>query len=173
MNRLLLPIAVLAAGVLVGGCGSSSKSTQTPAGTGVKELPSAEFVRKADAICKATEKKLEAEAGPGPPSDLATATKAQLSGLGHFLTVRSQGLDDQLNQLNALGEPREPAAKKAWRELHSLLDTKGIPALKNAADDARKGDVDAFHADVRPLSTLDAPLTKLERIVGLKVCGQR
>lgn len=172
MNRLSLPVAALATGLLMSGCGSGSKSTPTSAGSGVKELPSAEFASKADAICKATDKKLKAESGPPPRFNPATATKAQLSGIVHFLTVQSQGIDDQVKQVSALGEPREPAAKKAWRELHSLLETKSIPALKSAAADARKGDAKAIQADFKTLSTQDAPQTKLGKIVGLKVCGQ-
>lgn len=163
--RLMTVLGVLALSILgLSACGSKSSSS-------TKELPQAEFVQKADAICTQTGIKRKA-AGQPPNFNPATATKAQVTGSAKYLEAEATLTKDEIAQVAGLGEPKEAAPKQAWQQLRSELQDTTIPALQKAAEDAKAGSVEGFKADFKKLEAASPNQDKLGKTVGLKVCGQ-
>lgn len=160
----LLGLLALSA-LSVSACGSSSKSSSSS-----RQLPRAEFAKKADAIC--TQENKKRQASPPPPKfNPATATKAQIQGSAGFLQADGAITRDEISRVSALGEPKEKAPKQAWHTLRADFQAI-LPLFQKLPNAARAGDVKAFRADFAKLMAQDpiqAPLTKQ---IGLKVCGQ-
>ncbi|MDQ6750165.1 MAG: hypothetical protein M3Z33_05355 [Actinomycetota bacterium] len=170
MRRYSVPVvAVLAASLAVSACGSSSKSKNSSSKP--TQLPRADFVQKADAICTAGNKRLMA-AGPSPKFNPATATKAQLASSTKFFKALSQEISSDVSGVSALGEPSEAAPKQAWHELRASLQNTSVPNSQKLISDARTGDLSAFRADFKTFSSTDSIQTKDGKIIGFKVCGQ-
>lgn len=171
MRRHPVPVFAVLAGLAVSGCGGSSSSGSSSSSTSsAKQIPRAEFVQKADAICTADKQQLKA-AGPPPQFDPATATKAQLTGAASFFEALSKSISTDVGGVSALGEPSESAPKQAWRQLRASLESTTVPNIHKVASDARAGDVKAFHADFMKFTSQDPTQTKDGKIVGFRVCG--
>jgi ABC-type phosphate/phosphonate transport system substrate-binding protein len=165
MRRAYLAVA-LATIVGLGACGSSKKST----GSSTKELPSAQFAQKADAICTLENQKRKAFGSP-PNVNPATASGKSLKALGDYLAKDSAVTKDEVARVSALGSPKDEPAKSAWPKLHTRLTTVGIPNYDAVVQAAQAGDTKRFQAEFKKLSAGDAEQTKLQKQIGLKVCG--
>ncbi len=144
------------------------------AGTGAAvaaTMPVATLAKKADAICKM--ENLKRAKNPNPPTftNPAKATVAQLKSaagyLGRDLTITR----DEVKKVFALGTPSEPAAATAWRQLRVVLVQRTLPAFAKAVTAAKAGDAKAVVADFAVSDKIDATQTRLQKAIGLKVCG--
>jgi hypothetical protein len=145
--------AIIAALLLAAGCGSSSDPEITvQAGS----LSKAEFIKKADAICKAGRSEFEAKY-----SSLIEAHKADIGNaekekeiLDEVLeTILSPNIEGQIEQISELGAPKDyapevtaflNAVQKRLDEMHENpeeLTASSVP-FKKAEDVAKKAGMD-------------------------------
>jgi len=122
---IFLLCAVLAAILLAAGCGSSSGDSEVEVKTG--SLSKAEFIAKADAICKAARTEFLAEYRSFLETHKAEATepKKQEEFLSDVLeTVLGPNVEGQIEQISNLGAPASyaPEAKAFLVELQQRLD---------------------------------------------------
>jgi hypothetical protein len=134
-------------------------------------LPRAALARKADAICKSENTKRAANPNPPTFSDPAKATSAQIKSASGYLARDLAITRDEVKRVFALGTPSEPAARVAWLRLRVVLTEHSMPAFATAVADARRGNVKAVVADFKVSSRYDAEQVKLQKTIGLKVCG--
>ncbi len=160
--RLVSVLGLLALTVLgMSACGGSSSS---------KQLPRAEFAKKADAICTQENNK-RAGAGTPPKFNPATATKAQIQGSAGFLQADGAITRDEISRVSALGEPKEAGSKQAWHKLRADFQSI-VPLFQKLPSDARAGNVKAFRAEFAKLMAQDPIQAPLNKQIGFKVCGQ-
>jgi hypothetical protein len=135
-------------------------------------LPVATLAKKADAIC--TMENAKRAKNPNPPtfSNPAKATVAQLESAGGYLARDLAITRDEVTKVFALGAPSQPAAAKAWAQLRVVLVHESMPAFAKAVAAAKAGDAKAVVADFAASDKLDATQTKLQKQIGLKVCGR-
>lgn len=168
MKHITAPIARLSilglvalSALSVSACGGSNST---------KQLPRAEFARKADAICTQENKKREG-AGTPPKFNPATATKAQAQGSAGFLQAEGAITRDEISRVSALGEPEEAGPKQAWHKLRADLQS-SASLFQKLPNDARAGDLKAFRAKAAKLMAQDPIQAPLVKQIGFKVCGQ-
>jgi hypothetical protein len=134
-------------------------------------LPVATLAKKADAICKMENGKRAKNPNPPKFSNPAKATAAQIKSAGGYLGRDLAITRDEVAKVFALGTPSEPAAARAWSQLRVVLVKQSLPAFAKAVAAARAGDVKAVVADFAVSDKLDATQVKLQKEIGLKVCG--
>ena len=134
-------------------------------------MPVPALAKKADAICKSENKKRAANPNPPTFQDPAKATPAQLKRAGAYLGRDLAITRDEVKRVFALGTPSEPAARTAWLQLRTILTKDSLPAFAKAVAAAKRGDAKAVVADFAVASKYDARQVKLQKTLGLKVCG--
>jgi hypothetical protein len=134
-------------------------------------LPVATLAKKADAICKMENAKRAKNPNPPKFTNPAKATVAQLESAGGYLGRDLAITRDEVTKVFALGTPSEPVAAKAWSQLRVVLVKQSMPAFAKAVAAAKAGDVKAVVADFATADKLDATQTRLQKQIGLKVCG--
>ena len=148
-NLILLAVGALALGVLAAGCGSSNDNS-----TSTSSLTKAEWIAKADAICKASNDQINAagkqQFGNQKPS------QDQLTSFATGTIIPQVG--KQLDQIDALGVPSGSDGDQASAVL--------------AAAQADLGKVRADPSLVTSNSADPfADANKLAKAYGMKVCG--
>lgn len=129
------------------------------------------LVKKADAICRAENKKRAANPFPAPKfQNPAKATPAQIRAAAPYLARDLAITRDEIKRVFALGQPSEPTALRAWNRLRTILETKSIPNFAKAVRDLKTGNGKLDAADFATASKY-ATQTKLQKSLGLKVCG--
>jgi hypothetical protein len=154
-------------------CGGSSKKSSggsSSASSQPTQLPRAEFVQKADAICTQGNEKRRAIKAKPPTFDPAKGSAAQLKGIADFLAVNEVITRDEFTRVAALGGPKEADAKQAWLKLKANFNVI-LPLLPKVARAARAGDVKAFRADFGKVTAEGPANARLGKTIGLKVCG--
>jgi hypothetical protein len=135
-------------------------------------VPRAVLVKKADAVCTAENKKRAANPYPAPKfQNPATATTAQLKAAAPYLARDLAITQDEIKHVFALGVPEEAAARTAWLRLKTVLVKYSMPAFAKAVRDMKAGNGKLVAADFANSSKYDAEQTKLQKTLGLKVCG--
>jgi hypothetical protein len=134
-------------------------------------MPVTTLAKKADAICKM--ENLKRAKNPDPPAftNPAKATVAQIKSAGGYLGRDHAITREEVKKVFALGTPSEPAAATAWRQLRAVLVQRSLPAFARAVAAAKAGNVQAVAADLAISDKLDATQTRLQKAIGLKVCG--
>jgi hypothetical protein len=139
-------VALLAAGAIATGCGSSDGNSDS---TTTASLTKAEWIAKADAICKQGNQEIN------------QATK-------QFQGKPTQAQFDQFAT-----DTLAPSVQKQVDQIRALSAPGGNEAQVNAILDAAEADVNKVKAN--PSSIQGDPFAdanKLARAYGLKVCGQ-
>ncbi|MBA3844465.1 MAG: hypothetical protein H0X39_17920 [Actinobacteria bacterium] len=123
-------------------------------------------------VCRAENKKRAANPYPAPKfTNPAKATPAQLKAGAPYLARDLAITYDEVHKVFALGTPEETAARTAWLRLKTVLVKYSLPAFAKAVADLKKGDGKLVAADFAKSSRYDAEQTKLQKTIGLKVCG--
>ena len=161
MHRFVIVCCVGAFGVLAVGAAFSSAGL----------VPRATLAQRADAICVMENKRRAANPNPPKFQNPAKATSAQIKAAAGYFARDYAITVDELKRVFALGTPTEPAARVAWNRLHFVLDKESMPAFKHAVADFRLGDGKAVVADFAVSGKFDAEQTRLQKAIGLKVCG--
>ena len=134
-------------------------------------VPRATLAKKADAICTAADKKRAQNPNPPTFTDPRKATAKQMKASAPWFARSHAILKDEVTRVFALGTPSEPAARVAWKRLHTILTKVELPAFAAAIEAAKKGDGKAFMVEFLKGSKYDAEEAKLGKALGLKVCG--
>jgi hypothetical protein len=158
-------------GVKLGGLIALAALLVAPAFSVAATMPRAALAKKADAICKMENKRRAANPHPPKFSNPAKATPAQLKSAAGYLGRDLAITKDEVSRVFALGTPSEPAARTAWTRLQVVLTKDSLPAFAKAVADARKGQGKLVSADFAASSKFDAEQVKLQKALGLKVCG--
>ena len=148
LRATLAMTAVLALGVVAAGCGSSSNDNTTT----TSSLTKAEWIAKADAICRTGNQQVN-QAGQQQFGN-QKPTQAQIQQFASGTVIPN--IESQVNQIKALGPPAE-----IEQQVNSLLATV-------------QGDLDKAKADPSLLlngSAFKDSNTEAQGL-GLKVCGK-
>jgi hypothetical protein len=158
-TRSSLAAVALVSGA-VAGCGSSSKT-----------IAKADFIKRADAICAASNQ--QTNVIPFPNVDPTKATKAQLPQIAAALNKLSAAQRAEAAKLKALPDPDRDAAL-----FHRALAgfEQQIAQVATAGQAASSGNASAFHAAARTLNSPPPGAAQARanaKQFGLKVCGAR
>jgi hypothetical protein len=150
--KLRTPLVAALSGIalIVAGCGGSSSSGPTRA----------DWIVKADGICKVSKDGIAKLTDPATPADLAP-----------WLTTVMQLKTQEMADLKAL---EAPSADKATIDKMLGLAGTATPALQKALDAAKTGDAAAATAAIQDpaVSKSQDEAKKMAADFGLKVCGQ-
>jgi hypothetical protein len=154
---------VLLAAVVAAGCGGDG-------GGGGDRLTKAEFITKADGICKDANSKV-----PTPPDDLknvdptaASTTDEQLDEFGNYVEKVANVFGDEVDELRDLNPPADLENK-----FDSALETldEAVKELGEAAEAAKDADRDTLKAKLEESDKHGNEADKLAKEIGLTVCG--
>jgi hypothetical protein len=160
---LLAPIAVLC--VLAAGCGGDDN------GGGGEQLTKAEFVTKADAICKEFDDKgdaLKPDLPPGVDPTSASATDEQVDKFGDYLDDVVELFREELDELHDLNPPDE--LDDQYTKALSLLDETGNE-IEEAAEAAHDADKDKLKEKLEEAGKHGDEADQIAKDIGLKECG--
>jgi hypothetical protein len=148
---IVLVAAVLAAALVVTGCGSSDSSADS--------ISKAEFVKKADAVCKKGEEAVQKDFGAFAKTheNVKKPTEADYAELVDAVVV--ENVEKEVDDLRALGAPEGDEAK-----VEAMLQAReeGVKKAKDNPKAVVKGSEDVF-----------GEASKLAKAYGLKDCGNR
>jgi hypothetical protein len=150
--RHALTIALLAAVALAPGCGGGGGDDGT--------LTKAEFVAKADQICKQAREKFLA-AQPGPPSN-----PQQAAALQGVLIGTSENELSEIRSLDA------PADVKPALDRYLRAREEGIALLKKGLKAAQNEDLPAYTAAQRQIAADQVKRLHLAQAVGFTECSR-
>lgn len=148
----------LTATIAVGACGGGSS-----------HLSKKDFVKKADAICAAGQKKTDALKAPDFDPSADNLTAAQLTQVADYL---DKGVAIQSSSNADLKKLNPPAADESTiKSMLSLVD-KADGQLSDAASAARKNDGAKYRSGIQTATeTFDSASAKA-KAYGLTTCGQ-
>ena len=166
-KRALLFLAPVAAVCfLAAGCGGDDK------GGGGDQLSKAEFIDKADGICKEFNDKGEKIEPKDLPSDFdptsPNATDEQLDKFGDYLDEVHDVFGDEVDELHDLDPPDE--LDSDWTKGLALLD-ETLNELDEAAEAAHDADRDKLKEKLEEGQRHGDESDALAKKIGLKVCG--
>ena len=141
-----LGLVALGAVAVLAGCGSSGPSK-------------AEFAKKADALCAATNR-------AHPPKPNPKNVKAAAAIQAEEISIRTQ-LDKQLKALKA------PGSEKSEIAAYNAGTQRIIAAITTMKNDALAGDEKKYTTDSQAFQAASAAREKIAIKLGFKTCGRR
>jgi hypothetical protein len=165
--RLMPSVAVIAV-LAIAGCGGGGTKTVTQIGTqtSAEPLTKAEYIARADAICKVEEaKRAELEQ---QVAELAPITSGETRVVAALLRKQADNQRAEVKELTALGPPAADAA-----DLASLLSILGaeITDLDDWADAYDRRNAKEIRSSQARVAAHNAEASSLARGYGFKVCG--
>jgi hypothetical protein len=144
---IVLVAAGLAAALVVAGCGSSDS------------ISKAEFIKKADAVCKKGEEEVQKDFGAFAKTheNVKKPTEADYAELVDAVLV--ENVEDEVDAIRALGAPEG--------------DEKEVEAMLKAREDSIKKAQANPKAVIRGNEDIFGEASKLAKAYGLKECGSR
>jgi hypothetical protein len=145
---IVLVAGVLAAALVVAGCGSSDSS-----------ISKAEFVKKADAVCKKGEEEVQKDFGTFAKKheNVKKPTEADYAELVDAVLV--ENVEAEVNDIRALGAPEG--------------DEKEVEAMLEAREESIEKAQDNPKAVIKSNEDIFGEASKLAKAYGLKECGNR
>jgi hypothetical protein len=154
-RRRLAIVAALCSAVALGACGKGDDDDG--GGGGGEPLSKAEFISKADAICKEAEQKIESQPDPQELGDLVGLAESS-----------KKVTEDSLSDLRELEPPAEVRRdyETALQTLEGQLEL--LDDLKSGAEDE---DAEAVQKVAERAQVLDRRGDAAAKRIGLKECG--
>jgi hypothetical protein len=159
MMRFAIVVAGLSAMLLAAGSAMAA------------DVPKARIVRDADAICSLENGRLAQVKNPPKYASAKDITPARLRLWAPWFKRWAALKRDESKRIGALGSPREPAARSAWRRWKMLVATVQVPAFANAATAASHGDVKRFTTAFGAAGRSDSEANKVAKLLGFHVCS--
>ena len=160
---LLLVLATATLAFLAAGCGGGGDG-------GGDRLTKAEFITKADGICKEANSKI-----PTPPDDLknvdptaASTTDEQLDEFGDYVEKVANVFGDEVDELRDLNPPADLEDK--FDSALATLD-EAVNELGEAAEAAKDADREKLKEKLEESDKHGNEADKLAKELGLTVCG--
>jgi hypothetical protein len=130
-----------------------------------------DFVKKADKICAAVNKKVAAITAQVPDTDNPNPPPAYMKRVAKVWAQLPPILKREMQQLDALGQPSSSAARTAYKRWHTIVLTVSLKSLEDAVRGARTGSGAAFTAPLSKAEKYNAELRELRNTIGFKACG--
>jgi hypothetical protein len=139
--------ATALAAIALAGCGGSSEPSK------------AEFVKKADALCAATNK-------AHPPKPRPKSSKEAAAQQAEEISIR-RDLDTKLKKLDV------PSDLKSDFDAYNAGTQKIIAAIEKTQTDAKQNDEKKYNADLKVFEQAAADREKSAIRLGFKTCGRQ
>ena len=135
-----------------------------------EDVPKARIVRDADVICSLENGRLAQVKNPPTYSSAKDITPARLRHWAPWFKRWAALKQDESTRIRALGSPREPAARSAWRRWKTLIATVQVPSFAIAAAAAARGDVKGFTTAFGAAGRSASQAKKVAKLLGFHVC---
>lgn len=158
MYKRATVLLALGATIAIGACGGGSS-----------HLSKKDFVKQADAICTAGQKKTNALKTPDADPAADNLTAAQLTQIADYL---QKGIDIQASGNAELKKLNPPAADESTVKSMLALVDKGDGQLQDAVSAARANDGAKYRSSLQSATASFDSASSKAKSYGLQACGQ-